>query len=63
MDHINEHLATAVLNADYPMAVKTALAIGKKTLNRYYNHTDHSENFQIAMGMSFLHLAYSSTNH
>ena len=50
MDHIDEHLATAALNIDYPMPIKAALAIGKKTLNRYYNKTDHSENFQIAMG-------------
>jgi hypothetical protein len=50
MDHIDEHLATAALNPDYPMPIKAALAIGKKTLNRYYNKTDHSENFRIAMG-------------
>ena len=50
MDHIDEHLATAALNADYPMPIKAALAIGKKTLNRYYNKT-HSDNFRIAMGM------------
>ena len=53
MDHIDEHLATAALNADYPMAIKAALAIGKTTLNRYYNKTDHSEIFRIAMSMFF----------
>ena len=58
MDHIDEHLATAVLNTDYPMAIKAALAIGKRTLNRYYNKTDHSEIFRIAMGNDFL--AFSS---
>ena len=51
MDHIDEHLATAALNADYPIPIKAALAIRKKTLNRYYNKTDHLENFRIAMGM------------
>ena len=51
MDHIDEHLATAALSADYPKAIKAALAIGKRTLNRYYNKTDHSETFRIAMGM------------
>jgi len=51
MDHIDEHLATAALSADYPKAIKAALAIGKATLNRYYNQTDHSVNFRIAMGM------------
>ena len=53
MDHIDKHLATAALNPDYPMAIKAALVIGKKTLNRYYNQTDHSENFRIAMGIFF----------
>ena len=54
MDHIDEHLATAALNADYPMAIKAALAIGKKTLsNRYYNKTDLSEIFRIAMSLFF----------
>ena len=30
------------------------LTIGKKTLNRYYDKTDHSEVFRIAIGMDFL---------
>ena len=51
MDHIDEHLATAALNPDYPMAIKAALAIKKMTLNRYYDKTDHSEVFRVAMGM------------
>lgn len=63
MDHIDEHLATAALNAEYPMAIKAALAIGKKTLNRYYNQTDYSDNFRIAMGKSSLHLEWPLTNH
>lgn len=50
MDHIDEHLATAALNPDYPVAIKAALAVGKMTLNRYYNKTDHSEVYRIAMG-------------
>jgi hypothetical protein len=50
MDHIDEHLATAALNPDYPLAIKAALAVGKATLNRYYNKTDHSEVYRIAMG-------------
>ena len=58
MDHIDEHLAMAALNADYPMPIKAALAIGKKTLNRYYNQTDHSEVFRIAMGMFFFHIQH-----
>jgi hypothetical protein len=50
MDHIDEHLATAATNRTYPLAIKAAIAIGKKTLNRYYNQTDHSEIYRIAMG-------------
>jgi hypothetical protein len=53
MDHIDEHLATAATNRIYPLAIKAAIAIGKKTLNRYCNQTDHSEIYRIAMGMSF----------
>jgi hypothetical protein len=54
MDHIDEHLATAALNPDYPLAIKAALAVGKATLNRYYNKTDHSEVYRIAMGTLIL---------
>jgi len=54
MDHIDEHLATVAIDNEYPLAIKAALAIGKKTLNRYYDKTDHSEVFRIAMGMHFL---------
>ena len=51
MDHIDEHLATAAIDNDYPLAIKAALATAKKTLNRYYDKTDHSEMFRIAMGI------------
>ena len=53
MDYINKHLATAILNPDYLITIKAALVIGKMTLNRYYNKTDHFEVFCIAMGMIF----------
>jgi hypothetical protein len=51
MDHIDEHLATAATSNTYCIAINAALAIGKKTLNRYYDKTDHLEVFRIAMGM------------
>jgi hypothetical protein len=54
MDHIDEHLAMAATNCIYPLAIKAAIAIGKKTLNRYYNQTDHSEIYRIAMGTYFI---------
>ena len=59
MDHIDEHLATTAIDNDYPIALKAALAIGKKTLNWYYDKTDHSEVFRIAMGTFFPIFFYS----
>jgi len=50
MDHLDQHLATASLNRNYVPAVRVALAIGKAKLNRYYNLTDSSEVYRIAMG-------------
>jgi hypothetical protein len=60
MDHIDKHLATAALESRYPLAIKAALAIGKRTLNRYYDKTDHSEVFRIAMGRFCLIISVSS---
>ena len=53
MDHINEHLSTAAIGNKYSPAIKAALAISKKTLNRYYNKTNQSEVYRITMGMTF----------
>lgn len=52
MDHIDNHLATATQDTKYSVSIRAALAIGKRTLNRYYNKTDHSEVYRIAMGKS-----------
>ena len=52
MDHIDEYLATASQNPTYSEAIRAALALGKRTLNRYYDKTDHSEVYRIAMGES-----------
>jgi len=49
MDHIDTHLATAAQSNKYSTSIRAALAIGKRTLNRYYNKTDHSEVYRIAM--------------
>jgi len=62
MDHLDEHLTNATLNPKYPMSIKAAIAIGKKTLNRYYDKTDHSEVFRIAMGMISFILLISLAN-
>jgi len=50
MDHIDKHLASAAAGATYSSAMCAALSIGKHTLNWYYNKTDHSEVYCIAMG-------------
>ena len=53
MDHIDKVLASA---SDSPfkfsVAIRAALVIGKNAINRYYNKTDQSEVYRIAMGKS-----------
>jgi hypothetical protein len=49
MNHIDEHLATTAENSHYSVALHSALAIGKQTLNKYYNKTNYSEVYRIAM--------------
>ncbi|KAG2086661.1 uncharacterized protein F5147DRAFT_558462, partial [Suillus discolor] len=49
MDHIDEMLTNHSLNHDYELSICAALGIAKKTLNRYYNATDQSEVYRIAM--------------
>jgi hypothetical protein len=55
MDKIDEVLATNALSAKYSASIHAALSVGKKTLNRYYEKTDLSSIYRIAMSMcSFL---------
>ena len=49
MDHLDEYLATAASSAKFNPAIKAGIAMGKTTLNRYYNRTDQSEVYRIAM--------------
>jgi hypothetical protein len=51
MDHLDEHLASAIVTRTYDPAIRAAVAIGKRTLNRYYDRTDQSDLYRIAMGM------------
>ena len=62
MDHLDSHLLNAASNPKYSIAMKAALSIGKKTLNRYYDKTDHSEVFRIAMGKPHLMNSSSLSN-
>ena len=60
MDHIDTVLTNGIVNSQLlDPAIRTALRLAKKTLNRYYSLTDKSETYRIAMGMSFCsHLYY-----
>lgn len=49
MDHIDAHLATASKNLDYSPAIRASVALGKAHLNKYYDMTDTSEVYRIAM--------------
>ena len=49
MDHIDAHLANASQNLKYSPAIRASLALGKAHLNKYYDMTDHSEVYRIAM--------------
>jgi hypothetical protein len=51
MDHLDKHLASIATSPKYGRVIKAAIVLGKKTLNRYYNHMDHSEVYQIVMSM------------
>jgi hypothetical protein len=51
MDHLDEHLASVATSPKYGKAIKAAIVLGKKTLNRYYDHTDQSEVYRITMSM------------
>ena len=51
MDHLDEHLASIATSLKYGRPIKAAIVLGKKTLNRYYNQTDHSKVYRIAMSM------------
>ncbi len=55
MDLIDQQLATKHLQtAKYDFAIRTAMGLAKKTLNKYYELTDASKAYRIAMGMSCL---------
>ena len=60
MDIIDEKLTTDSLDRSrFEAPICTALGLTKKTLNRYYNLTDSSELYRIAMGMYHFILSLS----
>lgn len=56
MDHIDECLSNDVLNSTFKSCVCATASLAKKTLNQYYNKTDHTDVYQIAMDMFLCHL-------
>lgn len=50
MDHIDQVLTSNSLDNHFTLAIRAALGTAKKTLNHYYQLTDDSEVYRIAMG-------------
>ena len=50
MDHIDETLTNQSRDASFEPSIRAAISIAKKTLNNYYDKTDHTEVYRIAMG-------------
>lgn len=54
MDYIDEYLSTASEDMSLAPAICAAVGYGKVLLNKYYDKTDHSELYRIAMSKPFL---------
>ena len=53
MDHIDDILTEQSINKTaFLPSIRAACMLSKQTLNRYYNKTDESENYHIAMSKS-----------
>jgi hypothetical protein len=63
MDTIDKVLATNALSSKYSVAIHAALSVGKKTLNRYYEKTDFSKTYRIAMGILWFIPHFIIANH
>jgi hypothetical protein len=50
MDYIDQQLTAYSISPMYSASIKASITLGKKTLNRYYDKTDQSEIYRIAMG-------------
>ena len=61
MDHIDSFLGTKSESSQYSLSIHTALVMGKKAINRYYNKTDHLEVYWIVMSMYCLAFYIFST--
>lgn len=52
MDHIDQVFVTYALDTMYSPPIRAGLELAKKTLNCYYNRTNESHLYCIAMGKS-----------
>jgi hypothetical protein len=62
MDYIDKHLASGAVNAKYLPSIRASMLLGKQLLNKYYNMTDHSEVYRIAMGKLFFSILLLVSN-
>ena len=58
MDHIDETLTNQSQDMSLEPSIRGALSLAKKTLNKYYNKTDDSEVYRIAMSKSIILCIY-----
>jgi hypothetical protein len=63
MDLIDERLTTYSRNRQYQPSIRSAVRLAKVTLNRYYELTDTSEVYRIAMGSFFFILVFMAHIH
>lgn len=52
MDMVDETLTSKASDRTLTLSIRAAVSLGKKTLNRYYELTDSSDVYRIAMGTS-----------
>lgn len=60
MDYLDLQLTNSALDPKFPESIKMAISLGKKTLNKYYDKTDHSEIYRIVMGEWYISTALIS---
>lgn len=58
MDFLDSTLTTRSLDTNLSPALRSACALAKKTLNRYYSKTDDSNVYRVAMRTSLAALLY-----
>jgi hypothetical protein len=62
INKITENLSTAIINTNYPPALRNACQSGLKITNKYYSLTDASPYYQIAI-IGYLHYIFPSLPH